>query len=150
MPPSQQWARVRAHTTCPLRRGAWYPVLELTPLDAVLEVNEQRLSVPRAFLQILPVRPPLWSVVTRREGPATGPGDAASRYAVCPRCSARAPLEESSRSMPCAGCGAVFKIAWSDSYWRVFEVPSGGLRARVLARAWEVALRLRLVGSGGG
>src|SRR5881628_658214 len=57
MPQMQYWARVRAGMDCPLRRGAWYRVVELTPGDTVLEVNSRLLRIPRAFLQILPRRP---------------------------------------------------------------------------------------------
>src|SRR2546427_1141530 len=53
----QQWARLRARTTCPLRRGAWYRVVQLTDAEAILDVNGRPLSVPRAFLQVLPIRP---------------------------------------------------------------------------------------------
>src|SRR2546430_6380713 len=44
----EQWARVRARTNCQLRRGAWYRVVELAPLDVVLEVNRRPLRVPRS------------------------------------------------------------------------------------------------------
>ena len=128
MPQLQHWARVRAQTNYPLRRGAWYRVVRLTPVEAVLQVNDEHLSVPRALLQILPMRPLLWSVVSRRGGIAAGTrGSHPPRYAVCPACSARATLEGSSGSLRCGGCQAEFKIAWSDSYWRVFEIPAGGL-----------------------
>jgi hypothetical protein len=139
MPQLQPWARVRAQTTYPLRRGAWYRVVGLTPLDAILEVRDERLSVPRAFLQIVPMRPLLWSVVSRRRGGATGLEGSASPYAVCPACSARAALDGSPRSQRCGQCQAVFKIGWSDSYWRVFEIPSGGYEAITLAQRGHVA-----------
>src|SRR6266581_3102009 len=66
MPHVQYWARVRAGMDCPLRRGAWYRVVELTPEETVLEVNSRLLRIPRKFLQILPLRPPMWSLVRRR------------------------------------------------------------------------------------
>src|SRR5438128_6141754 len=71
MPHVQYWARVRAGMDCPLRRGAWYRVVELTPGETVLEVNSRLLRVPRAFLQILPLRPP-WGH-SSGAGPTTRP-----------------------------------------------------------------------------
>src|SRR5438876_11724258 len=61
----EQWARVRARTNCQLRRGAWYRVVELAPVEVVLEVNRRQLRVPRPFVQVLPIRPRLWAVVAR-------------------------------------------------------------------------------------
>ena len=125
MPGVQQWARVRARTHHPLRRGAWYPVAQLTPVEAVLQVNQRPLSVPRPFVQVVAIRPQMWSVVTRpRQGDAPPPSWG-SRYGVCPGCSARAALHGTATSMSCPGCGATFPIAWSDSHWRIFEVLSG-------------------------
>src|SRR5438093_340742 len=124
MPHIQQWARVRARTNCPLRRGAWYRVTRLTPLEAVLEVNQRPVRVPRPFLQVLPLRPRMWSVVPRPRDAVTLPDSWGPRYAVCPDCSARAALRGPSGGMPCPACGSVFPIAWSDSPWRVFEVLS--------------------------
>ncbi len=81
MPQVQYWARVRAGMDCPLRRGAWYRVVELTAGDTVLEVNSRLLRVPRAFLQILPLRLPMWSLVRRRPDEAA-PTSEDGRYAV--------------------------------------------------------------------
>jgi hypothetical protein len=142
MPPLQQWARVRARTNCNLRRGAWYRVLQLTPVEAVLEVNGRPLCVPRAFLQVLPIRPRMWSVVSRSLGPVTTPQSWGPRYGVCPRCSARAPLDEHSVTMRCPACGFAFLIAWSDSHWRLFELLSGNPAARAIAKARDAAARL--------
>ncbi len=136
----QYWARVRAGMDCPLRRGAWYRVLELTSGDTVLEVNRRLLRVPRAFLQILPLRPPMWSLVRRRPDDAV-PADEDPKYAVCPSCCERRPVVDSASTMRCQRCGAVFAIAWSDSPWRAFEVLPGRPRAGALARARAVALR---------
>src|SRR5205807_2408413 len=88
----EQWARVRARTNCQLRRGAWYRVVELAPLDVVLEVNRRPLRVPRPFVQVIPIRPRLWSVVARLRNAAAPPQDWGPRYGVCPRCASRAPL----------------------------------------------------------
>ena len=133
----QYWARVRAGMDCPLRRGAWYRVVDLTPVEAFVDVNRRLLHIPRGFVQILPLRPPLWSVVP-------GPGDAAGSeraYGVCPSCSARARQPGSAPTMRCPRCGAVFAVAWSDSHWRAFEVRSRRPAPATLARARASALR---------
>ena len=144
MPHVQQWARVRARTNCPLRRGAWYRVTRLTPLEAVLEVNQRPVHVPRPFVQVLPLRPRMWSVVPRPRDAVTLPDSWGPRYAVCPDCSARAALHGPSGGMPCPGCGSVFPIAWSDSPWRVFEVLSDRPAIRAMAKVRDAALRLLL------
>ena len=140
MPQVQYWARVRAGMDCPLRRGAWYRVVELSPGDTVLEVNSRLLRVPRAFLQILPLRPPMWSLVRRRPDEAA-PTSEDGRYAVCPSCCERSPVVDSAPTLRCRRCGAVFAIAWSDSPWRAFEVLPGRPQPGRLARARAVALR---------
>lgn len=142
MPQLEQWARMRARTTCPVRRGAWYRVVQLTPTEAVLDVNRQPFAVPRPFLQILPIRPRMWSVVLRSRGSTAPPQSWGPRYAVCPRCCARAPLPGQSVSMRCPGCDMAFVIAWSDSHWRVFELLSGSPAARGIAKARDAAVRL--------
>jgi len=144
MPHIQQWARVRARTNCPLRRGAWYRVTRLTPLEAVLEVNQRPVRVPRPFLQVLPLRPRMWSVVPRPRDAVTLPDSWGPRYAVCPDCSARAALRGPSGGMPCPACGSVFPIAWSDSPWRVFEVLSDRPALTAMAKVRDAALRLLL------
>lgn len=138
----QQWARVRARTNCPLRRGAWYRVLSLTAVEAVLEVSGRPLSVPRPLLQVLPIRPRMWSVVPRLRGAVTPPASWGARYGVCPRCAARAPLHERQATMRCPSCSFAFLIAWSDSHWRVFELLSGSPAARAVAKARDAARRL--------
>ena len=135
----QQWARVRARTNCPLRRGAWYRVVDLTPVEAMVDVNHRLLHIPRAFVQVLPLRPPMWSVVPGprdSEGHPTGPD---RPYGVCPNCCSRAPLQRTATVMRCPRCGTASAIAWSDSSWRAFEVmgrqPSAGAMARARANA---------------
>ncbi len=142
VPPVEHWARVKGRTTGPLRRGAWYRVLQLTPADAVLEVNKQPLSVPRAMLQVLPIRPRLWSVVPRPRGAAAPPASWGPRYGVCPRCAARAPLNDRAISMRCPTCSFAFVIGWSDSHWRVFDLLSDNPAARAIAKARDAASRL--------
>jgi len=57
------FARLQADVPLKLRRGAWYRVIDLNDLQAVIEVNRRPVGVLRAWLEIRP-RPPLrWSVV---------------------------------------------------------------------------------------
>ena len=140
MPQPQYWARVRARTDSPLRRGAWYRVVELTAVEAVLDVNNRLLRMPRALLQIMPLRPPLWSVVPRSSN-GTDRAAGSGQYGVCPSCCNRAPLDASTPTMRCSRCGAVSAIAWSDSHWRAFEVLAGRPKPGTLARARATALR---------
>ena len=72
MPQPEQWARIRARPFSPLRRGAWYRVVESTPTEVILNVNRRPLSVPKAFVQVLPIRPRMWSVVPRPRGSVRG------------------------------------------------------------------------------
>lgn len=140
MPHVRYWARVRAGTDTPLRRGAWYRVVELTAAEAVLDVNQRLVRCPRSLLQILPLRPPMWSLVRRRPDDAA-PADLEHRYAVCPNCCDRSPVRGTTPTMRCPRCGSVFAIAWSDSSWRAFEVLSGRPGDGVVARARAEALR---------
>jgi ribosomal protein L37AE/L43A len=137
----QLWARVRSRAECPLRRGAWYRVVDVTPVEAILEVNNHLLHIPRAWVQILPLRPPLWSVV---EGSRDATGQEAgtqATYGVCPNCAARAALHRTAATWRCQRCGTVSTIGWSDSDWRPFEVRMQRPTARTLARARAHALR---------
>jgi hypothetical protein len=117
MPDVQQWGRVWTRHNCRVRRGAWYPLLRLTPEAAVIEVNHQSLLVPREYVQIRPVRPQLWSVVPLPADAFDVPLEWGSRYAVCPNCSERAPLGADLQRMPCPRCQQVFAISWSDAEW---------------------------------
>src|SRR2546428_11927820 len=125
----QQWARLRARATCPLRRGAWYRVVQLTDSEAILDVNGRPLSVPRAFLQVLPIRPRMWSVVPRLRGAVTPPASWGPRYGVCPRCCARAPPHQGSAPLRWPACALAFAVGGADSHLRGVSLPSGGAPA---------------------
>src|SRR5213592_2896611 len=83
MAEAPQWARVGGDVNIRLRRGAWYKVVSLTPEQAVVDVNEQQLSVARSFLQIVPLRPQRWSVVARPADAVNLPLSWGATYAVC-------------------------------------------------------------------
>jgi hypothetical protein len=132
------WARVRARTNAPLRRGAWYRVARLSARQAVLEVNRRLLPFSRGLLQVLPIRPPTWSVVPTPLNSSFVVGD---KYGVCPSCSDRQRLEGGAEVMRCRRCRGVFAIAWSDALWRTLEVATGAPDGGALARARAVALQ---------
>jgi hypothetical protein len=110
-----QWARLRPDQSQRIRLGAWYRVVRLTPLEAVLDVNGKPVGVPRPSLQIVTSAPTRWAVVAR---PATTgvrlPTSWGPRYAVCPQCRTRTRLEQQAPSMRCPKCGGHFDIGWDD------------------------------------
>src|SRR5256886_14928960 len=61
----KHWARLQADLNCKLRRGAWYRVRELGPLEAVVEVKGKALAVPCAFLKVVEEPPRRWTIVPR-------------------------------------------------------------------------------------
>ncbi|MGH7530984.1 MAG: hypothetical protein ACREMN_11425 [Gemmatimonadales bacterium] len=113
--PTTEWARLRADETAQLRRGAWYRVVRLTPLEAVVDVNGRPVAVPRPALQIVPTPPTRWSVVARPAHAPRMPLAWGARYGVCPNCRERAHLEPKATSMRCPRCNGFFDIGWEES-----------------------------------
>ena len=111
----RQYARLRAEANVPLRRGAWYSVVRVTPTDAVLDVHQRMVNIPKSLLQIAPRPTSAWSVVPRPPN-CRAPSSWGARYAVCPQCTTRAPLAKGA-SMRCAKCNGTFDVAWGDSYY---------------------------------
>ena len=110
MPEVPPWARVTGDVNVGVRRGAWYQVVRLTSDSAWLDVLHRTLSVPRECLEIVTVRPEVWSVVPRPYDAVDLPVSWGSGYAVCPRCSRRAALPERAVELLCSGCRQVFRI----------------------------------------
>jgi hypothetical protein len=111
------WARLRENVNVRLRRGAWYRVLKVQDLKAVLEVGGRPVAVATALIEIVKRPPPRWTVVTpsgsslRKAPPAlTG------RYGVCPSCGERAPLPVRVRRLRCTYCKYEFEVAWDEAY----------------------------------
>src|SRR5205814_7080337 len=65
MPEVPQWARVRGDVNFGARRGAWHEVVHLTTEAAVIQIGQRSVSIPRDYVQIVPVRPQRWSVIPR-------------------------------------------------------------------------------------
>ena len=115
------YARLRENVNVRLRRGAWYRVLKVQDLDAVLEVNNRPRKVLKALLEIVKRPPPRWTVVERRpdwtqSDSRKAPPDMAERYAVCPSCGDRATLPRRIQKLRCASCKWEFEVAWDEAY----------------------------------
>jgi len=109
------FARLQADVDLKIRRGAWYRVLELGDLEAVLEVNKRPMTVLRAWLEIQQ-RPPLrWTVVPRPRS-RKAPTELGVEYGVCPSCRSRAPLPKRARELQCPRCKQEFAVNWGESY----------------------------------
>lgn len=108
------WARLRADLNVRLRRGAWYRITQLGPLQAVVEVRGKALQVPSAFLQVIDSPPRVWSIVPRPSDAVRLPRDWGDRYAVCPSCRARQALEGRPGRMVCQRCSGEFKVGWTE------------------------------------
>jgi hypothetical protein len=109
------WARLRAESSAPLRRGAWYRVLRMTQTDAVLDVNERPMNVPLPALHIASRPPMVWGIVPRPPNARGLPTSWGARYGVCPKCHARSALPKGPVSMRCSHCGGAFDVGWGDS-----------------------------------
>ncbi len=110
-----QWARLRPSEAGHLRRGGWYRVVRLTPVDVVLDVNGTATTFPRPSLEIMATRPTRWTVVPRPARSARLPLTWGARYGVCPNCRERARLEERAASMRCPKCNGYFDIGWDNT-----------------------------------
>src|SRR5256885_12780741 len=96
----QNWARLKADYGCPLRRGAWYRVVSVSPLEAVVDVEQRAVLPPREYLEIVPTRPTRWTVVREVERSPRLPSEMRERYAVCPSCRERRSLAGAPRHLP--------------------------------------------------
>ncbi len=113
----QLYARLREDVNVRLRRGAWYRVLKLQDLKAILEVSGRPVKVAAALLEIVKRPPPRWTVVIPSvAGARKAPPSLAARYAVCPSCGERAPLPRKLARLRCTYCKWEFEIAWDEAY----------------------------------
>lgn len=114
--PVRQWARLREDVRSVLRRGAWYRVLRMAADDAILDVDNAAVRVPRSQLQITDVAPSRWTIVPRPRDAEALPASWGDFYAVCPSCAARAPLGARSPLKRCTRCDGSFEVAWDEGY----------------------------------
>lgn len=111
------YARLRENVNIRLRRGAWYRVLKLQDLKAILDVNGRPRAVATALLEIVKRPPPRWTVVTQGPDEAKkSPPSFAERYGVCPSCGERASLPRRAPRLRCLNCKWEFEIAWDEMY----------------------------------
>ena len=101
-----------------LRRGAWYPVVEQTAIEAVVEVDETQLRVRRDEIRFRADRPTEWSVVTRTGvmRPTLAGPKMVTTYAVCPDCTGRQEFEGHPETLMCVRCRRAAKVDWSSTY----------------------------------
>lgn len=101
-----------------LRRGAWYPVLEETATELVIEVDHQPMRVPHEEVRVRADRPTMWSVVIRTGvmRPTLAGQKLVTSYAVCPDCTGRQEIEGEPESMMCTRCRRAAKVDWDTTY----------------------------------
>jgi len=116
-PQQQTWARLRSDYGCPLRRGAWYRVLSVSPLEAVVDVDKKPVLLPREYVEIVASRPSRWTVVREVERSPRVPSEMSGRYAVCPSCRERMSLRGDPTNLRCRRCNGVFEVGWSERYF---------------------------------
>jgi hypothetical protein len=107
------FARVQDDVPLKLRKGAWYRVIELTDLQAVIEVNRRKVGVLRAWLEIRDRPPQRWAVVEGSKTNSKAPPPLRGMYGVCPNCRARAPLPKRARTHQCKKCSQEYPIDWA-------------------------------------
>jgi hypothetical protein len=111
------YARLREDVNIRLRRGAWYRVLKVEGLKAILQVGGRHVLVAAALLEIVKRPPPRWTVVTQSlDHLRKAPRSLGERYGVCPSCGERAPLGNRVRRLRCASCKFEFEVAWDEGY----------------------------------
>src|SRR5206468_11689745 len=59
--------------------------LRVTASDAILEVNQRVINVPRSALQMTPRAPGVWAIVPRPGNALQLPQSWGARYGVCPQ-----------------------------------------------------------------
>src|SRR5256885_12567391 len=60
--------------------------------------------------------PRRWTVVAELRDASQVPPAWGGRYAVCPNCRERQPLERRSSDMRCGRCGGLFEVGWNERY----------------------------------
>jgi len=111
------WARVRLAGAHGLRRGAWYPVVnDKKPTIVFLDVNKRNVAVDRTLLEFCGAKPMQWSIVARSVSEQAARRASVANlnrtYGVCPKCRARANLEDGVRAARCPACAGEFEVDW--------------------------------------
>jgi len=111
---SEHWARLRMDNACGLRLGAWYRVARVESGSVVIAVGGDEIHVPREALEVVEIRPELWSVVDRRVGSISLLARWGACYAVCPSCRQRQVPIGRPRTQRCNRCNEAFEVAWDE------------------------------------
>lgn len=116
MPSATQWARLKEDVPCDLRRGAWYKVMKLAAVQAVVDVKGKQVAIPRTAVELTPAPPLRWSVVPSPKAAPRYPPSWGRQYAVCPNCRDRAQLVGTPTTLRCTRCNGLFDVAWDEPY----------------------------------
>jgi hypothetical protein len=114
------WARCLDNVADVLRRGAWYPILEASDDNVVLEVQQKPVRLSRIDVSIRETPPDRWSIVVRTGilrptlGGRAGE-DVITTYAVCPHCRERQDFKGKPQALTCTQCAREAKVDWSQT-----------------------------------
>jgi hypothetical protein len=110
------WARVGPGGAHTLRRGAWYPVVNISAGNiVVLDVNRRNVPVDRRLLEFRYHPPERWSIVRCRPQDLERLGRSFPlTYAVCPTCRHRQAFEARVDEMVCDKCHRPAPLAWDE------------------------------------
>src|SRR5947207_13780667 len=95
------FARVQDDVPLKLRKGAWYRVLEINDLQAVIEVNRRKVGVLRAWRAIRDPPPQRWAGVEGSKNNTKAPPPPGGRSRAAPHCRARARLAKHATTAAC-------------------------------------------------
>ena len=109
---SERWARLCADVYCGLRRGAWYKVAFAGTKQIAVDVEGERVFLPRELLEVVDVRPALWNIVIHTRESFSFPPDQGKRYAVCPSCRERQVPTDRPWALRCQRCNGLFEVDW--------------------------------------
>src|SRR5207247_10560623 len=98
----------------PLRRSPSYRVAHCLSADARLDVDRERIPVPRTSLKIVTAPPQHWTIVARPQDARSLPARWGDKYAVCPGCRNRMELKGAPHTMRCARCECTFRVGWEE------------------------------------
>jgi hypothetical protein len=113
---AEQWARLSQDVDCGLRRGAWYRAETVSPSEVLLLVGGKRRSFARGTMEVSPVPPSRWTVVSGLSNSRVIPIRWSKGYAVCPACRMRQLPLGRPQALRCERCNGLFEVAWDEAY----------------------------------
>lgn len=103
------WPAAKRRADQPLRRGAWYPVVQRDQTTMAVKTDAGRVLVDVHQVEVRQDCPMRFTVVRlskNEPNPAKGtPRNLGLRYAVCPQCCARVRLMGAAARLKCRHCG---------------------------------------------